>query len=51
MESIVIIMANVPVNLVMLLVTSAIVALRDFMDFQIVLKVDFSIEKHNLNFV
>ena len=40
MESIVIIMANVPVQMVMLLVTSAIVVPRDFMDFQIVLKVD-----------
>ena len=35
-----IIMANAPVKLAMLSVTSAIVVPRDFMDFQIVLKVD-----------
>jgi hypothetical protein len=40
LEKIVMIMANVPVQMRMLLVTSAIVVLADFMDFHNVPKVD-----------
>ena len=39
LETIVIMMANVPVQMGMLLATSAIVVLTDFMDFHNVLKV------------